>query len=1035
MYLKGTEISEEKKALASKINPHTALSDAASDRPPNLSLTSSPHCKFMTTKLSALLANPLLCQFVSEPSKNTDGLKGTLDSGSEVHLFTYEAAMELFTSLGISKLKVVGISGQPKGADVSGQFILTLKGPSGKLYRVDLGTAHGMKNCPMNLLSLSLLVKKGAIIHFEKSNCYIVPPGAQEKIPIQENGGLFQVPLLKSVYGDHSYAQFLGSYSESSDDDKNYSFDVQGYSFLSGDLSLWHRRLAHLSKEKLLRIHGHNLVDGFHLVGNKNATCGCDTCTQAKIKHSPAHKHRNFESPARRIGDHVSTDIKSVPYASFEGYKYCINFVDHYSGLALVYFMRKKSEATAKLKQYVAAMKHFGVVVKHIHSDRGSEYFSQEGELIASRDRTISDFDYYCFTQNIRHTVTPIGLKEKIAENWFRDTFLAVDALLWDARLSPAFWCDACAYVSYVHNRTPGSKTGPSTAWSMLTGERSRWDKLRVFGSDAYLHRPNNNLAKIPGMVRGQKLIFVGFTDGMNGYRLFDPENRRYYTHSDVVFYESFNHRIDALRHHDKRRDMIKKGIEQPIILNDFEDESADGVRNLFLHPDASKPASTPLTAELPVVANTPIQNASPAASPPSRAPAPHNSARAQEALRSAANLRPLRLMPVGRPVPATVQDMEFLRHIQRIDAPIAYVLNPKRRGTLSHRRYSRYMHATTVREAFQLGATRDDLIWDFERAFIKFPKHENDLPGHIFNCLEVSELYGLSHALEDVAELVSPTDHADYMIQRAFASQTLERAKYIFNEAIATAFEPELLPTVLRNQQAAARFAEYNFQKVLTSTSSVNIDFSLSPEPLKYDEAIDSGECDDWKKAMDDEMKSMHLFGVFSKVPKSAARGRQILGCKWVYKRKINRFGEVNRHKARLVAQGFAQREYDSFNPEEITSPVAHKNSLRLFLSVCAAENLRIFQADVKNAFLQAPLAEKIYMRAPPGYSSKTKAGEEEIIELRQAVYGLKQSSACFWTAMNSHLAKNGFTSLLGDPCVFRKVLPSGKVILACTC
>ena len=72
--------------------------------------------------------------------------------------------------------------------------------------------------------------------------------------------------------------------------------------------------------------------------------------------------------------------------------------------------------------------------------------------------------------------------------------------------------------------------------------------------------------------------------------------------------------------------------------------------------------------------------------------------------------------------------------------------------------------------------------------------------------------------------------------------------------------------------------------------------------------------------------------------------------------------------------------------------------------------------------------------MRAPPGYSSKTKAGEEEIIELRQAVYGLKQSSACFWTAMNSHLAKNGFTSLLGDPCVFRNVLPSGKVILACT-
>ena len=152
---------------------------------------------------------------------------------------------------------------------MSGQFILSLQGPSGKIYHVDLGTAHGMKNCPMNLLSLSLLVKKGAIIHFEQDNCYIVPPGTLDQIPIQQNGGLFQVPMLKAVSGDNTSAQFLAKYNESSDDVQEYSFDVAGYSFLSGDLSLWHRRLAHISKERLLRIHGHNLVDGFHLVGNK----------------------------------------------------------------------------------------------------------------------------------------------------------------------------------------------------------------------------------------------------------------------------------------------------------------------------------------------------------------------------------------------------------------------------------------------------------------------------------------------------------------------------------------------------------------------------------------------------------------------------------------------------------------------------------------------------------------------------------------------------------------------------------------------
>jgi hypothetical protein len=269
--------------------------------------------------------------------------------------------------------------------------------------------------------------------------------------------------------------------------------------------------------------------------------------------------------------------------------------------------------------------------------------------------------------------------------------------------------------------------------------------------------------------------------------------------------------------------------------------------------------------------------------------------------------------------------------------------------------------------------------------------------------------------------------------LARAFASPTLERAKYLFNEVLATAYQPDLLESVLRTKLAAERFAESQFQKVLTS-STVNIDFSLAPEPLRYEEAVASDEGLDWKKAMDAEMKSMAEFGVFRKVPKSAAKGRQILGCKWVYKRKVNKLGEVVRYKGRLVAQGFAQRAYDSFDPDEVSSPVVHKDTLRLFLSICAAQNLRVYQADVKNAFLQAPLHEHIFMRAPPGYSSTTETGEEEIIELRQAVYGLKQSSACFWTAMNSHLTALGFVSLVGDPCLFRLVLPNGRVILACT-
>ena len=156
--------------------------------------------------------------------------------------------------------------------------------------------------------------------------------------------------------------------------------------------------------------------------------------------------------------------------------------------------------------------------------------------------------------------------------------------------------------------------------------------------------------------------------------------------------------------------------------------------------------------------------------------------------------------------------------------------------------------------------------------------------------------------------------------------------------------------------QEAALNFSEMQFAKVMNAKKSkqgVNIDFSLAPEPARWEETLPEvcSESERWREAMDDEIVTMTKFGVYKKLPESAAGNRQILGCRWVYKRKTNKNGEVVRYRARLVAQGYRQREYDSFDPNSIFSPVVHKDTLRMFLSICAAENLRIFQADVKDA------------------------------------------------------------------------------------
>ena len=105
--------------------------------------------------------------------------------------------------------------------------------------------------------------------------------------------------------------------------------------------------------------------------------------------------------------------------------------------------------------------------------------------------------------------------------------------------------------------------------------------------------------AKVPGIGKGKKTIIVGFADGCNGYRALDPETRRYSTVDNVYFYVSFKHRIDALRHHDQRRALIRSGKPQPVQVDDWEDSNAEGVRNLFTSPDgAQRKEESPEEAE-----------------------------------------------------------------------------------------------------------------------------------------------------------------------------------------------------------------------------------------------------------------------------------------------------------------------------------------------------------------------------------------------------------------------------------------------------
>ncbi|GJS05504.1 copia protein [Tanacetum coccineum] len=91
------------------------------------------------------------------------------------------------------------------------------------------------------------------------------------------------------------------------------------------------------------------------------------------------------------------------------------------------------------------------------------------------------------------------------------------------------------------------------------------------------------------------------------------------------------------------------------------------------------------------------------------------------------------------------------------------------------------------------------------------------------------------------------------------------------------------------------------------------------------------------------------------------------IIGTKWVYRNKLDENGVVSRNKVRLVAQGYNQQE--GIDYDETYAPVARLESIRILLAYACALDFKLFQMDVKSAFLNGFINEEVYVAQPPGF------------------------------------------------------------------
>nr|GEV88880.1 retrovirus-related Pol polyprotein from transposon TNT 1-94 [Tanacetum cinerariifolium] len=151
------------------------------------------------------------------------------------------------------------------------------------------------------------------------------------------------------------------------------------------------------------------------------------------------------------------------------------------------------------------------------------------------------------------------------------------------------------------------------------------------------------------------------------------------------------------------------------------------------------------------------------------------------------------------------------------------------------------------------------------------------------------------------------------------------------------------------------------------------------------------------------------------------------IIGTKRVYRNKLDENGVVTRNEARFVAQGYNQQE--GIDYDKTYAPVARLESIRILLAYACALDFKLYQMDVKSAFLNGFINEKVYVAQPSGFIDFAKLNY--VYRLKKALYGLKQAPKAWYDRLKAFLIKHDYSMRMVDNTLFTKNKDSNLIIV----
>lgn len=274
----------------------------------------------------------------------------------------------------------------------------------------------------------------------------------------------------------------------------------------------WHQRFNHTSIDTIKKLARTNAVKGLKISHKSKESC--EDCITGKLTKSSHPARTTVKASKDTAVIHIDT-CGPIATESLGGSRYFVLAVEEYSGYKLIEFVALKGEIPDVVKRLINRVElESKRAVRMIQTDNGSEFISSKVTEFTSNKGIIHE-------RSAAHTPQQNGLVER----GNRTIIDKVRTILAESNMNEDLWAEAANTAVYTDNRIGFGKAdgGTKTHYELYWGHKPDVSNLRRFGERAIvLKNDSNRNGKFD--VKGQEMVFVGYTDRFNTYRLYNKE-------------------------------------------------------------------------------------------------------------------------------------------------------------------------------------------------------------------------------------------------------------------------------------------------------------------------------------------------------------------------------------------------------------------------------------------------------------------------------------------------------------------------------